>query len=145
MGRRYMAGAVALLCVLLAVTDELGARLAARTQSSVVIGGQQPGMPAPGVPAGPAPPFPMPARDRPAGDNPRGTSTIRGQVVAADTGAPLRRALVRAFGQTGVGNGIAQTDGEDVGLGEYFGAKLADAASVLHGLIERSGELRSEK
>jgi hypothetical protein len=83
-------------------------------------------MPAPGVPAGPAPPFPMPARDRPAGDNPRGTSTIRGQVVAADTGAPLRRALVRAFGQTGVGNGIAQTDGEgrfeltELPAGRYF-------------------------
>ena len=58
--------------------------------------------------AGPQPP----ARDRLAGDLKRGTATIRGQVVAADTGAPLRRATIRVFSMGGPGGGIAQTDAQ---------------------------------
>ena len=33
-------------------------------------------------------------RDAPAGEEPRGTATLRGRVIAADTGRPLRRARV---------------------------------------------------
>ena len=51
----------------------------------------------------PAAPVQPPARDRRPGENERGTAAIRGQVVAADTGAPLRRAAVRAFSQGGGG------------------------------------------
>jgi protocatechuate 3,4-dioxygenase beta subunit len=42
-------------------------------------------------------------------DDVRGTSVIRGSIVAADTGTPLRRAQVRVSGQ-GVPNRLATTD-----------------------------------
>jgi hypothetical protein len=38
--------------------------------------------------------------DRPAGPEAKGDARIRGRVVAADTGRPLRRALVRATSET---------------------------------------------
>ena len=38
---------------------------------------------------------PAPPRDRPVTEMPRGTSRLRGRVIAAETGAPLRRAQVR--------------------------------------------------
>jgi protocatechuate 3,4-dioxygenase beta subunit len=41
----------------------------------------------------------------------KGTSTIRGSIVAADTGSPLRRAQVRVSGQ-GVGSRLATTDAQ---------------------------------
>lgn len=69
-------------------------------------GAAAPGTQIPATPGGPA----TPARDRRPGESERGTAVIRGQVVAADTGAPLRRALVRAFGQGA--SGMAQTDAE---------------------------------
>ena len=60
------------------------------------------------------PPSPQtPARDRRADDVKPGTATIRGQVVAADTGAPLRRAQIRVFNTSGPGGGgMAQTDAQ---------------------------------
>ena len=42
----------------------------------------------------------------------KGTSVLRGTVTAADTGNPLRRALVRAMAQGGSGNGMATTDAD---------------------------------
>ena len=48
--------------------------------------------------AQPGPPMPrmqMPPRDGALADAPTGTARIRGRVVSADTGAPLRRAQVR--------------------------------------------------
>jgi hypothetical protein len=53
-----------------------------------------------------------PARDRRADDGKPGTAIIRGQVVAADTGTPLRRAQVRVFSMGGPGGGVAQTDAQ---------------------------------
>lgn len=41
---------------------------------------------------------------------PAGTAVMRGVVLAADTGAPLRRADVRAFGAGGRGTALATTD-----------------------------------
>lgn len=41
---------------------------------------------------------------------PRGTAALRGTVVAADTGAPLRKADVRVFGSTGQDNRQVTTD-----------------------------------
>ena len=92
-------------------------------QAPGTAGAQIPGAPVPGVPGLPG--AQGPARDRRPGDNERGTSAIRGQVVAADTGAPLRRAVVRAFSQGG-SNGIGQTDAEgryeitQLPAGRYF-------------------------
>lgn len=85
-----------------------------------------PGTPVPGTGGGQVPGAPMPARDRKPGENERGTSTIRGQVVAADTGTPLRRAIVRAIGQSAGGPSVAQTDAEgrfemtQLPAGRYF-------------------------
>lgn len=55
----------------------------------------QPGAAGPGVPPGfPGAPGGLPARDR--GPRQTGTARIRGRIIAADTGQPLRRAIVRA-------------------------------------------------
>ena len=65
----------------------------------------------PGV--APAPGAQPPARDRRADDLKPGTAIIRGQVVAADTGTPLRRAQIRVFNTSGPGGGgMAQTDAQ---------------------------------
>lgn len=69
-------------------------------------GGQLPGVPVPGGPG-------VPTRDRRPGEPERGTAAIRGQVLAADTGAPLRRAQIRVMSQTpGGGASMAQTDAQ---------------------------------
>jgi hypothetical protein len=68
------------------------------------------------VPGGAVPPRSAPqppARDRRADDGKPGTAIIRGQVVAADTGTPLRRAQIRVFNISGAGGGgMAQTDAQ---------------------------------
>src|SRR6476661_10180446 len=52
----------------------------------------------PVAPGSPVPPREPPARaQRPDDAAPKGTAMIRGIVVAADSGTPLRRARVRAF------------------------------------------------
>lgn len=68
----------------------------------------QPGQPAPGQPTR------MPARPvRPGEAPPKGTAVIRGQVMAASTGTPIRRAQVRAMSMDGSGGGgVTSTDGE---------------------------------
>ena len=53
----------------------------------------------------------LPPRDTRGDEAPPGTSVLRGTVVAADTGSPIRRALVRAQGQ-GTGNRLATTDAQ---------------------------------
>jgi len=53
-----------------------------------------------------------PARDRRPGEPREGTAVIRGHIVAADTGHPLRRVQVRAFAIGGEGHGLAQTDAQ---------------------------------
>jgi len=68
----------------------------------------------------------MPARDRRPGDAERGTAIVRGVVVAADSGAPLRRAQVRVMSSTAPGSSsVTQTDGQgrfevkDLAAGRY--------------------------
>jgi Carboxypeptidase regulatory-like domain len=71
--------------------------------------------PRPGLPAGPPgqPPPPTPPRaTRPGEDPQKGTSVLRGYVAAADTGNPIRRALVRATSQDGRSGGMTQTDAD---------------------------------
>ena len=53
--------------------------------------------------------FPRDARQQPTAT---GTSVIRGRVVAADSGAPIRRAQVRAFSSDMRGSRLASTDGQ---------------------------------
>ena len=68
-------------------------------------------MPGSQTPGAPGTPGQQPARDRRPGENARGTAIIRGQVMAADTGSPLRRAQIRVFSQSPGGSmAIAQTD-----------------------------------
>ncbi len=56
----------------------------------------------------------MPARPlRPGETPPKGTAVIRGQVVAATTGTPIRRAQVRVMSNDGRGgSGVTSTDNE---------------------------------
>jgi hypothetical protein len=54
---------------------------------------------------------PLPPRDRAQDEAPRGTAILRGVIVAADTGSPIRRAQVRVSGQ-GAGNRLATTDAQ---------------------------------
>lgn len=109
MPRRLVLWTALLTLALLAAAD---GRVAGQS-STIAVPGQQvplPG-PAPGTVGGQVPGAPMPpARDRRPGENERGTAVIRGQVVAADSGVPLRRVIVRAFSPSG--NGMAQTDAE---------------------------------
>jgi protocatechuate 3,4-dioxygenase beta subunit len=73
---------------------------------------------APSLPQGttqPGPPMPrtqMPPRDGAVVEAPTGTGRIRGRVVAADTGAPLRRAQVRLSAAEVRINRSANTDAE---------------------------------
>ena len=67
-------------------------------------GGQQP-------PAGPAGRGQRPARAQPPRvEAPRGTSIMRGQIIAADTGAPIRRAQVRISSPEVRESRVATTD-----------------------------------
>ena len=76
----------------------------------------QPGQTAqPGQTSQPGPtsatPQRMPARPlRPGETPPKGTAVIKGQVTAGGTGAPVRRAQVRAMSMEGRGGGVTSTD-----------------------------------
>ncbi|MFP5380377.1 MAG: carboxypeptidase regulatory-like domain-containing protein, partial [Vicinamibacteria bacterium] len=82
-----------------------------------------PGSPAPGVPGGQATPARAGAAraDAPA----TGTAVLRGYVVAADTGEPVRRAIVRAMAAN-AGGSMTSTDAEgrfefrDLPAGRYM-------------------------
>lgn len=72
--------------------------------------GQQPPTVQPGQPATPQR---MPARPlRPGETPPKGTAVLKGQVMAAGTGTPVRRAQVRAMSMEGRGGGVTNTDAE---------------------------------
>ena len=58
---------------------------------------------------------------RPGEQPPKGTAVIRGRVRASGTGAPVRRAQVRAMSMEGRGGGVTSTDGE----GNFEIAELA--------------------
>ena len=55
----------------------------------------------------------MPARPlRPGETPPKGTAVLKGQVLTAGSGAPVRRAQVRASSMEGRGGGVTSTDAE---------------------------------
>jgi protocatechuate 3,4-dioxygenase beta subunit len=69
----------------------------------------------PGQPVTQPSPTPQraPARPlRPGEAPPKGTGVLKGQVVAAGTGTPVRRAQVRAISMEGRGGGVTSTDNE---------------------------------
>jgi hypothetical protein len=64
-------------------------------------------------PAQPGTPQRMPARPlRPGEAPPKGSSVLKGQVMAAGTGTPIRRAQVTARSVEGRGGGVTSTDAE---------------------------------
>jgi hypothetical protein len=109
---------------------------------------QQPSSPAPGlpVPGGAAPQTPgaatpqMPARDRRPTDAERGTAIVRGVVMAADSGTPLRRAQVRVMASGGglTGMHLTQTDAQ----GRYEVNELAAGRYTIS--VSRSGYVTTQ-
>ena len=91
----------------------------------------QPGQTAPGQTAQPGQTSPgtpqrMPARPlRPGETPPKGSAVIKGQVRMDGTGAPIRRAQVRAMSMDGRGGGVTNTNNEgsyeirDLAAGRY--------------------------
>src|SRR5262245_65917303 len=74
------------------------------------ISAQVPGQPAPGQPS--TTPRTPPRAARPGEDTNKGTAIMRGYVVAADSGAPLRRAMVRVNASDGRSGGMTTTDAD---------------------------------
>ena len=105
--RRVRLPLIAVLSVL------LGSSLMGQAPS----GGAQ-GVRPPGLPGGTQAPGMPPPRDNRA--TPTGTARLRGRVVAAQTGLPLRRAQVTAFSAEGQTRRVATTDAE----GRYEFAEL---------------------
>lgn len=89
--------------------------------------GQAVQAPVPGMPQ-------LPPRDGRTGAEPvKGTAVVRGVIVAADTGAPLRRAQVRVMGERGLSGGLAQTDAQ----GRFEVTELA--AGRYHVSVSKTG------
>lgn len=89
------------------------------------VGSARPGVQTP-PPSQPGTPQRMPARPlRPGETPPKGTAVIKGQVRSDGTGAPVRRAQVRAMSMEGRGGGVTNTDGngsfeiKDLPAGRY--------------------------
>lgn len=72
------------------------------------VGGNSPGAPGAPTPAGRGA---LPPRDA-AADRPAGTAIIRGRIVAADTGTPVRRAQIRATAADIRASRLATTDAQ---------------------------------
>lgn len=102
----------------------------AGAQGSPIVGmapGQAVQAPVPGMPQ-------LPPRDgRPGAEPVKGTAVMRGVIVAADTGAPLRRAQVRVMGERGLSGGLAQTDAQ----GRFEVTELA--AGRYHVSVSKTG------
>jgi hypothetical protein len=89
----------------------------------------------------------MPARPlRPGETPPKGTAVIKGQVLAAITGTPVRRVQIRAMSNEGRGGGVTNTDNEgryeikDLAAGRYsISASKGGYASASYGQ-KRAGE-----
>jgi hypothetical protein len=73
----------------------------------------QPGQPIQTQSPQPGSPSRMPARPlRPGETPPKGTAVLKGQVLVAGVGTPIRRAQVRAMSMEGRGGGVTSTDNE---------------------------------
>ena len=97
----------ALLFVILLVVSQSGSAQTGQPGQTALPGQTaQPGPTSPGTPQR------MPARPlRPGETPPKGTAVIKGQITAGGTGAPVRRAQVRAMSMEGRGGGVTSSDG----------------------------------
>lgn len=95
-----------------ALASIVGVTAIARAQVTTVTVQPQPGQQQT-QPGQPGTPQRVPARPlRPGETPPKGSAVLRGQVMAAGTGAPVRRAQVRAMSNEGRGGGVTSTDNE---------------------------------
>lgn len=108
-----------------ALASIVGVTAIARAQVTTVTVQPQPGQQQT-QPGQPGTPQRVPARPlRPGETPPKGSAVLRGQVMAAGTGAPVRRAQVRAMSNEGRGGGVTSTDNEgryeikDLAAGRY--------------------------
>jgi hypothetical protein len=101
------------------------------------------GQSAPGQPSPPR----TPTRDTPATDSVRpATAVLRGAVMAADTGKPLRRAMVRATAQDGRGSGVATTDADGrFEIRQLVAGRYSIAASKAGYVPTQFGQRRPEQ
>jgi hypothetical protein len=101
----------------------------------------------PGQQTQPGQPGRTPARPlRPGETPPKGTAILKGQVLAAVTGTPIRRVQVRAMSNEGRGGGVTSTDNEgryeikELAAGRYnISASKGGYASAAYGQ-KRPGE-----
>lgn len=101
--------------------------------------------PTPGAPS--QPPQRTPARGvRPGEDPQKGTATLRGYVVAADTGNPVRRAMVNARSQDGRSGGMVTTDGDGrFEIRKLLGGRYFLSASKAGYVSTQYGQRRPEQ
>jgi hypothetical protein len=116
------------------------------SNSSGVIA-QQPTSPGAIAPAQPPMPQRTPPRAvRPGEDPQKGTSIVRGYVVAADTGTPLRRALVNVRSADGRSGGMATTDAQGrFEIKELLGGRYTITAQKAGYVTTSYGQRRAEQ
>jgi hypothetical protein len=116
---------------------------------TVVLGAQQPPtMPGqvPGATTPGQPPRTPPRASRPGEDPQKGTSVLRGYVTAADTGNPIRRAMVRAMSQDGRNSGMTTTDADGrFEIRELLGGRYSLSVSKAGYVTMSYGQRRPEQ
>jgi hypothetical protein len=108
---------------------------------------QQPTPPGAIVPAQPQRPQRTPPRTvRPGEDPQKGTSIVRGHVLAAETGTPLRRALVNVRSADGRSGGVATTDAQGrFEIKELLGGRYTITAQKAGYVTTSYGQRRAEQ
>ena len=108
---------------------------------------QQPTPPGAIVPAPPQRPQRTPPRAvRPGEDPQKGTSIVRGYVLAAETGTPLRRALVNVRSADGRSGGVATTDAQGrFEIKELLGGRYTITAQKAGYVTTSYGQRRAEQ
>lgn len=89
----------------------------------------------------------MPPRAGRPGDDPqKGTAILRGYVIAADSGVPVRRAVVRAMSQDGRGGGMTTTDADGrFEIKELLGGKYSLSVSKAGFVSTQYGQRRADQ
>ena len=111
-----------------------------------VLTAQQPPVPGATAPTPGQPPRIPPRATRPGEDPQKGTAVLRGWVTAADTGNPLRRALVRATSQDGRNGGMTTTDADGrFEIKELLGGRYSLSVSKAGYVTMSYGQRRAEQ
>jgi hypothetical protein len=122
--------------------------LSAQIPAPAFAPGQAPAPRAPSAPRTPGAPSVPGAPTAPGtpGTPEKGTSVLRGYVLAADTGNPLRRAVVRAMSQEGRNSGMTTTDAEGrFEIKELPGGRYTLTASKAGYVMMSYGQRRPEQ